>query len=161
MRSWFDALEDREKILVATAAVFIVFAVFWFGIWTPLDTGQKSSAARVDTWKISLAELRPLKNQIQATGSTQSIQAGQSQSLVVIVDNTLRQRGLYNSLQRSQPTPAGNGIRVEFESAAFDDMMLWLGDVNRQYGLMVSSGSFSAAAGENPGRVNSTVTLER
>lgn len=161
MRSWFDALEEREKILVLTAAAFVLFAVFWFGVWSPLDSGQKSTAARVDTWKLSLAELRPLKGQIQASGTGQPMQAGQGQSLIVIVDNTLRQRGLYNSLQRSQPTPAGNGIRVEFENAAFDDMMLWLGDVNRQYGLRVLSGSFSVAAGENPGRVNSTVTLER
>ena len=161
MRSWFDALEEREKIFVLTAAAFVLFATFWFGVWAPLDSGQKSTAARVDTWKLSLAELRPLKGQIQAAGTGQPIQTGQNQSLVVIVDNTLRQRGLYNSLQRSQPTPAGNGIRVEFESAAFDDMMLWLGDVHRQYGLQVQSGSFSIAAGENPGRVNSTVTLDR
>ncbi len=161
MRSWFDSLEEREKIFVVTAALVIVCATFLFGVWRPLDSGQKSTAARVDTWKISLAELQPLKGQIQASGAGQPIQAGQDQSLVVIVDNTLRQRGLYNALQRSQPTPAGNGIRVEFESAAFDDMMLWLGDINRQYGLLVQSGSFSVASGENPGRVNSTLTLER
>ena len=161
MRSWFDSLQEREKILVLTAAMFIVFAVLWFGIWTPLASGQKSAAAMVDTWKISLAELRPLKGRIQASATGQPIQAGQDQSLVVIIDTTLRQRGLYNALQRSQPTPAGNGIRVEFENASFDDMMLWLGDLNRQYGLLVVSGSFSVAAGENPGRVNSTLTLER
>lgn len=161
MRRWFDSLEEREKILVLTAAVFIVCVAFWFGVWTPLDSGQKSAAARVEVWKVSLAALQPLKGQIQGSASGQSIQAGQDQSLVVIIDSTLRQRGLYESLQRSQPTPAGNGIRVEFESAAFDDMMLWLGDVNRQYGLLVQSGSFSLAAGDNPGRVNSTLTLER
>ena len=161
MRSWFDSLDERERILVLTAALFIVFAVVWLGVWKPLDSGQKSAAARVDTWKISLAELQPLKGQIQASGSGGQIQAGQDLSLVVIIDNTLRQRGLYSALQRSQPTPAGNGIRVEFESAAFDDMMLWLGDVNRQYGLLVQSGSFSVASGESPGRVNSTLTLER
>ncbi len=161
MRSWFDSLAEREKILVPTAVVIIVAATFWLGIWTPLDSGQKSAAARVDTWKNSLAELRPLKGQIQASGTGQPIAVGQDQSLVVIIDSTLRQRGLYNSLQRSQPTPAGDGIRVEFESAAFDDLMLWLGDVNRQYGLLVQSGSFSLASGENPGRVNSTITLER
>jgi len=161
MRSWFESLEEREKIFVLTAALVIVFSSIWFGIWRPLDSGQKSTAARVDTWKISLAELQPLKGQVQASGTGQPIQTGQDQSLVVIVDNTLRQRGLYNALQRSQPTPAGNGIRVEFEDAAFDDMMLWLGDINRQYGLLVQSGSFSVASGENPGRVNSTLTLER
>jgi general secretion pathway protein M len=161
MRSWFDALDERERVFVLAAAVFVVFGAFWLGVWKPLDSGQKSTAARVDTWRISLAELQPLKGQIQASGAGQPIQAAQEQSLVVIVDNTLRQRGLYNALQRSQPTPAGNGIRVEFENAAFDDLMLWLGDINRQYGLLVQAGSFSVASGENPGRVNSTLTLER
>ncbi len=159
--AWFESLAERERIFVLSAVVFIVIAAFWFGIWTPLDGGQKSVSARVDTWKISLSELRPLKGQIQARGSGQPTQAGQNQSLVVIVDNTLRQRGLYNALQRSQPTPDGNGIRIEFENAAFDDMMLWLGDVNRLYGLLVKSGNFSVASGEKPGRVNSTLTLER
>ena len=161
MRSWFEALAEREKYLVLTAAVFIVLVLFWFGVWTPLDSGQKSAATRVDSWQLALAQLRPLKGQIQASGSGQPLPAGQDQPLVVIVDSTLRQRGLHDSLQRSQPTPAGNGIRVEFESAAFDDLMLWLGDVNRQYGLLLQSGSFSVASGENPGRVNSTLTLER
>ena len=161
MRNWFESLQAREQLFVFTAAVFLGFAVLYLGIWMPLDRGQKSLSLSVNDWKTALAELRPLKSQLQSSGPGQTQRAGSNQSLVVIIDNTLRQRGLYNSLQRSQPTPAGNGIRVEFESAAFDDMMLWLGDVNRQYGLMVSSGSFSAAAGENPGRVNSTVTLER
>jgi general secretion pathway protein M len=161
VRSWFESLDEREKIFVLSAAVIIVLAIFWYGIWRPLDSGQRSAAARVDTWRISLAELRPLKSQIQASGSGQPIQAVQDQPLVVIVDSTLRQRGLYDSLQRSQPTPTGDGIRVEFESAAFDDLMLWLGDVNRQHGLLVQSGSFSVATGEDAGRVNSTLTLER
>ena len=161
MRSWFEALAEREKYLVLTAAVFVVLVLFWFGVWTPLDSGQKSTAARVDIWRVALAQLRPLKGQVQASSSGQPLQAGQDQPLVVIIDSTLRQRGLYDSLQRSQPTPAGNGIRVEFESAAFDDLMLWLGDVNRQYGLLVQSGSFSVVSGENPGLVNSTLSLER
>ncbi|MGY8795630.1 MAG: type II secretion system protein GspM, partial [Woeseiales bacterium] len=112
-------------------------------------------------WRQSLAALRPMKGQIQSQGNNQSVDDGQNQSLVVIIDNSLRQRGLYASLQRSQPTPAGNGIRVEFESAAFDDLMLWLGDLHRQYGLTVEAGSFSTASSETPGRVNSSVTLER
>jgi general secretion pathway protein M len=161
MRDWFDALEDRERILVLAAAVLIAVTAFWFGVWKPLDSGQEAAAIRVDTWRLSLRELRPLKGQIQAPASGQPDQAGQGQPLVVIVDSTLRQRGLYNALQRSQPTPSGDGIRVEFEAAAFDDLMLWLGDINRQYGLLVQSGSFSLASGENPGRVNSTLTLER
>ena len=91
----------------------------------------------------------------------QSRQESGQVGAIVIVDNTLRQRGLYSSLQRSQPTPAGNGIRVEFENVAFDDLVLWLGDLNTQFGMLVQSGNFSIASGAGPGRVNSTLTLER
>ena len=123
MMSWLNSLAERERVMVLTAAVFVVIATFWFGIWSPLDSGQRTVSARVDSWQLSLAALQPLRGQIQASGSNQSEQATLDQSLIVVVDNTLRQRGLYASLQRSQPTPAGDGIRVEFSGVAFDDLM--------------------------------------
>lgn len=161
MKSWFESLESRERALVSVAVFFVLFAVLWFGLWSPLDRGQKAAVERVESWKSGISELRPMKAQVEAVASGGEVVVAQDQSLVVIVDNSLRQRGLYNALQRSQPTPTGDGIRVEFESAAFDDLMLWLGDLHRQYGLDVESGSFSIASGESPGRVNSSVTLRR
>jgi general secretion pathway protein M len=161
MKSWLLSLEPRERLFLAAAVGFIVFAAAWFGLWVPLDRGHQAAAERVANWKQSLAQLRPMRVQVQAAASGRPAAAGQNQSLVVIVDNSVRSRGLTNSLQRSQPTPSGTGIRVEFENAAFDDLVLWLGDLHRQYGLQVESGSFSVASAETPGRVNSSVTLQR
>lgn len=161
MKDWLQSLEPRERLFVLTAVIVVVFAIAWFAVWKPLDTNQKSAALRIEDWKSSIAALRPMKSQLQAQGGNQTASAGQNQSMVIIIDSSLRQRGLYNSLQRSQPTADGNGIRVEFENAAFDDLMLWLGDLNRQYGLLVQSSSFSAVSGDSQGRVNSTLTLER
>ena len=62
-------------------------------------------------------------------------------------------------LKRSQPT--GSNIRVEFENVAFDDLMLWLGDLGTQYALLVQSGSFSMTGADNEGRVNAQLTLGR
>ena len=157
MRDWFDSLQDRERLFVVIAALFLAFAVLYLGVWMPLDRGQKSLSLSVHTWKTALAELRPLKDQLQGPASGQA--AGRNQSLVVIIDNTLRERGLYSALQRSQPT-AGNGIRVEFENVAFDDLVLWLGDLSNNFGLQIQSGNFSHPP-DSEGRVNSTVTLER
>jgi len=157
MREWFDSLQGRERIFVLAAAVFFVFAVFFLGIWMPLDRGQKSLSHSVNDWTSALAQLQPLKGRLQSAGSAQS--SGGGQSLVVIIDNTLRQRGLYSALQRSQPTTS-DGIRVEFEGVAFDDLILWLGDLHVRYGLQVQSGSFSNPR-HGEGRVNSTLTLER
>ena len=161
MKDWLQSLDPRERVFVIAAVVVVTLAIAWFAIWKPLDSNQASAALRVEDWKTSIAALRPMKSQLLAQGNNQAAPTGQNQSMVVIIDNTLRQRGLYESLQRSQPTPGGNGIRVEFENAAFDDLMLWLGDLNRQYSMHVQSSSFSAVSNESQGRVNSTLTLER
>jgi general secretion pathway protein M len=160
MRSWFESLEERERLFVMAAAILLAIAIFYLAIWMPLDRGQKNLAASIDNWRESLSELRMLKGAVPAAGSDAARPADVNESLVVIVDNTLRERALYNALQRSQPT-ATNGIRVEFENVAFDDLVLWLGDLGSNYGLQVQSGSFSKASNDNDGRVNATLTLER
>lgn len=161
MKDWYASLEARERVFVATAIVALVCAGGWLGIWVPLDNSHKAAIARVDNWKQSLAELRPMRSQVQATANGGPTNLNSDQSLVVIVDTSVRQRGLTNSQQRTQPTPSGDGIRVEFEAAAFDDLILWLGDLNRQYGLQVESANFSVSSSDSPGRVNSSVTLQR
>lgn len=160
MKDWFYALAEREQVMVLTAAGVIVLATLYLGLWLPLDRSHKSAATSVEIWRASLAQLRPLRGSIQNPTTARATDGGENQSLVVIIDNTLRQRNLYSSLQRSQPTSA-SGIRVELENVAFDDLMMWLGDLGDSYGLQVQSGNFSKSANEIRGRVNASLTLER
>ncbi len=160
MKDWFDTLEVRERIMVTGGSVFVVCALFYFSIWLPLDREQATLTANVHALRQSIAELKPLKVALGTSGSAGAQVSGQNQSLVVIVDTTLRERGLYNSLQRSQPTRS-NGIRIEFENASFDDLILWLGDLGSRYGLQVVSGTFSIATQGEQGSVNASLTLER
>ena len=160
MRDWFDSIEAREQVAVLAAALFVAFAIVWFGIWRPLSSGHESLTESVDVWERALTELRPLKAAVQAGGGGAQIPASGNQSLVVIVDTSLSARNLSRSLQRSQPTGA-NAIRVEFQDASFDDLVRWLGDVSGRYGLQVRNGNFSLGSQSVPGRVNANVTLER
>ena len=161
MKDWFETLDPRERIFVLGGGVVVAIALFYGFIWTPLDTGHKAMESSVSAWERSLAELRPLKGLQQAPGTRpRASNVNSQQTPVVIVDQTLRARGLDRSLQRSQPT-TGNGIRVEFENVAFDDLVLWLDDLSRQYAMHVSSGSLSTASQVGPGRINATLTLER
>ncbi len=159
MRNWFESLEQRERIFVVTGAAVVVVAILWAGIWLPLDKGHREAEARVADWERSLAEIRPLAAAPQPTGgSTSTPVRNNTQSPVIIVDSTLRTRQL-GQPKRSQPTP--NGIRVEFENVAFDDLVLWLGDLSSQYGMEVQAGSLSTSTVAGPGRINATLTLER
>jgi general secretion pathway protein M len=159
MKAWFEALQPRERVFVLSALAAILLAILYFGLWSPLNKAHANLRSSVQTWATALAEIRPLQSQLQSA-SLNTAQASGNESLVVIIDNSLRQRGLYSALQRSQPT-AQNGIRVEFENASFDDLILWLGDLATSHGLQLQSGSFSSTAVDSAGRVNATVTLER
>jgi len=160
MRDWFEALEARERLFVGGGAAVVIIALFYALIWMPLDNGQTTLSENVANWERSLAELRPLKGMQASQGTAQRPVAAAQQTPVVIVDQSLRARGLDRSLKRSQPTTS-NGIRVEFENVAFDDLVLWLGDLSKQHAMHVSSGSFSVANRAGPGRINATLTLER
>ena len=94
-----------------------------------------------------------------ATHPRAVVVANSNETPVVVVDQTLRARGLNGALKRRQPTP--NGIRVEFENIAFDDLVLWLGDLSTGYSMEVQAGSMSVANRAGPGRINASLTLER
>lgn len=161
MRDWFETLEARERLFVSAGAVIVVLALIYGLGWAPL--AQKHSALKEDVgnWQRSLAELRPLRVATANGAQPESTLAIRSQlSPIIIVDQTLRNRGLDQYRRRSQPTTS-NGIRVEFENVAFDELVLWLGDLSAQYAMHVQLGSLSVGPQAAPGRINATLTLER
>lgn len=161
MKDWFDSLESREQIFVATGAVIVVIALIYALFWLPLDKSHRQVQQSVADWERSLAELGPLRALAANAGlDTQRGAVDVGQAPIIIVDQTLRSRGLEQYRRRSQPTTS-NGIRVELESVPFDELVLWLGDLSDQFGLHVQAGSLSAIAQAGPGRVNASLTLER
>ena len=161
MKDWFESLESREQLFVGLGAVIVVVALMYGFIWAPLDRNHDSMATSVDDWQRSLAELQPLKGLAQSSSqaSGSAVKAGQ-QAPIIVVDQTLRSRQLEQFRRRSQPT-SSNGIRVEFENVAFDDLVLWLGDLSAQHAMHVQAGSLSAITQAGPGRINASLTLER
>lgn len=162
MREWFDNLEARERIFVIVGAFVTVVAFLYVLLWAPFDRQHHQLATRVDSWERSLQELGPLRSLVASGAQTtpQGGGRGRQQAPIIIIDQTLRSRGLYPFLSRSQPTTT-NGIRVELQGVAFDELVVWLGDLSDQYGMHVQSGSLSRATQTGPGRVNANLTLER
>jgi len=160
MRDWFDSLQSREQLFVGVGGVVVVLTLAWGLLWLPFDKGHKELQASVDIWQQSISELQPLRVAIQNGANPSAVAVQNSnETPVVVVDQTLRARGLNGALKRRQPTP--NGIRVEFENIAFDDLVLWLGDLSTRYSMEVQAGSMSVAARAGRGRINASLTLER
>ena len=161
MRSWFEGPESREQLFVACGAIIVAVALVYGLLWSPLQRNHQNMVTSVSNWQSSLAELAPLHGMAQAGGPAKARAGGTSQqSPIIIVDQTLRSRQLEQFRRRSQPT-SSNGVRVEFENVAFDDLVLWLGDLSDQYSMHVQAGSLSKGSQSGAGRINATLTLER
>lgn len=161
MKDWYDNLESREQVFVLAGGVFVILALIYYIFWAPLDKRHMQISTSVQNWERSLAELGPLRGLLAAgnaspTGGTSNSQ----QAPIIIVSQTLQSRGLEQFRRRSQPT-TGNGVRVELENVAFDELIIWLGDLSDNYGMNVQAGSLSRVADAGPGRVNASLTLER
>jgi len=161
VKDWFESLEAREQVFIVGGGLVVMVALVWALVWLPLDKSQRELAASVANWEQSLTELRPLKTLAASQPTTgAAIAASSRQAPIIIVDETLRSRGLEQYRRRSQPT-SNNGIRVEFENVAFDDLVLWLGDLSVQHSMHVQAASLSVASRAGPGRINASLTLER
>lgn len=161
MKDWFDNLEARERIFVTCGVVVAIVAIVYGLLWVPLDKNHKQVATSVANWERSLAELGPLS--ALATSASRNGQRPAVRSLqapIIVVDQTLRSRGLEQYRRRSQPTTS-NGVRVELEGVAFDELVLWLGDLGSEHNMHVQAGSLSAVTQAGPGRINASLTLER
>lgn len=161
MKDWFYGLEQREQVLVGVGIVAAALILLWALVWLPLDRANRGAEANLERWRGAFADLQVVAANLGASGTAASAAQAVSNgdSPVVIVDRTLREHSLNNTAKRQQPTP--NGVRVEFENVAFDQLVVWLGDLNSRFAMEVQAGSLSLAPGGGPGRINASLTLER
>ena len=158
MKDWYENLEARERVFVLVGAVFVTIALLYYGLWVPLDKRHEQVTVSVESFERSLSELGPLRELVASGASDRSTGTVSSQQApIIVVSQTLKSRGLEQYRQRS--TPTSNGIRVDFENVAFDELVLWLGDLGNKHALYVQQGSVSLVA--QAGRVNASLTLER
>lgn len=155
MKDWFYSLEQRERVFLIGGGVAAGLALIYLLLLNPLYTGTAERGARVEQKGEDLAWMRRAAANIREPSKTPVFEG----TLVVIVDRTARAAGLGDSLKTNQPT-GPDSIRVRLDSAAFDALVQWLGELQTTYQIQIQSATFDGAGGI-PGVVNATVILER
>lgn len=159
MKEWFEQLEERERRLVALAGVLVIIAVLVLLIIRPISNQTSRGTEMVEDKRALLTELGQVAQRIGPQGgSPSSGNIANSNSLVVVVDQTTRSAGLATYLKRNQPDGA-NSIRLRFENAPFDTIVKWLADLQSNSNVTTTSANIDMAA--EPGRVNCNFTLAR
>jgi general secretion pathway protein M len=158
IRDWWEQLAPRERMMVMVCAAFIILTLIWTMAIRPLYSGSAQLQEDVADKQAQLANLQELASQALPgrQGQAGGLQGG-SDSIVVIIDRTTRERALADFLTRNQPE-GESGVRLRFENAPFDPLVEWLGELNQSYGMVTVSANFDDAGA---GRVNCNLVLER
>ena len=155
VRDWLANLSPRERNLVYAAAALVAVALVYLVLVLPFTSTTTRMAARVDKKSSDLAWMQAQAPRVMAASGMSSRHS--DESLVVIVDRTAREAGLGTSLRDQSPS-GNNGLRLRIEGAAFDTLVVWLVNLQQQYGVGVESATIDAAGS---GLVNATLSLTK
>ena len=159
LKDWFFSLQARERALVVVGgAVLVLIAIYMLAL-VPFYSAVNASAQRVQQKEGDLAWMRSVGGEVMALNVSAPSAVGPSgESLVVLIDRSARECGLSTAL--TGQTPSGeNGLRVRFEGAAFDKLVVCLGSLLQAHSVGIESATIDRTA--KPGFVNASLVLTR
>lgn len=161
MKEFLANLSDSERRTLIIASVVLTLLAGYALAWEPLMSTVARLHAGVEQQRVSVAWMNSAAQEAQTllrarTGASQAISRG-GQSLLAVVDQTARREKLGSALKRIEPR-GQDEVRVRLEDAVFDDMVAWLGALQKRYGVLIDSVAIDRQA--SPGRVTANLTLK-
>lgn len=157
LRSWFMALEPRERRILLAGAALASLLLGYVALWQPLYGNLVRLRATVSDQRSTLRWMEQTAQEVdrlRASGQSRSLGG---QSLMGLVDQSARQAGLGGGISRIEPL-AGSRIRVWMDNVSFDDVVLWLGRLHSTRGVQAEM--ISVDRKDSPGRVSVRMTLQ-
>ncbi|KPJ95106.1 MAG: hypothetical protein AMJ53_03505 [Gammaproteobacteria bacterium SG8_11] len=149
MKEWFESLEVRERrIVIGGAATLLVVIVYFLG-WEPFINRLHSLQESTQRKQLDLAWMKNASKEIQQLQVNQTAPArfASGQSLLGVIDRSAKAKKLGDAVKRVQPDGTSKA-RVWLESAKFDEVIGWLEELERRYGVGIETITFEKQAEE-------------
>ena len=158
VKQWFNNLAQREQQMVLSAFVIIVVFII-YSLWSSFTSHIENLQHRVNNQQSIQSWMQQAANEVnQLRGSgTAGARPKGKQLLLGLIDRSAKQNKLGSSLQKVQPE-GEQGVRVWLEKAAFDNIVVWLDNLQYKHGLVVTDISIDSQ--EVTGTVNARVLIE-
>ena len=154
-------LNPRERNALVIGGIILGVLLIYTVLWAPFSN-------KVEKLEHTVQEQRALQlwintasaeaQRLRATKSTHSTaQNIAGQSLLSVVDQAAKQDRLGSALKRIEPEGASK-VRVWIEQAPFDDVVLWMGNLQNTYGVRVTNVSIDRQG--TSALVNARITVE-
>lgn len=157
MKQWWAKLNMRERRMVIAAVALIAVLLLYVLAWEPLLAERDRLTASVNKLRDDDRWMQQAASQVKQLRGSGAVARKNFGSLLGVINNTARPI-LKDAVLKRVEEDRDNSVRVWIEAVAFDDLVLWLGDLQRRYGITASS--ISAERFAKPGRVNARLILQ-
>lgn len=145
-KSMFLQLSGREQRLVIVSAVLVLVAIFYWGIWAPLNSSLERDQAAVKNQTELLTWVQKNANKAVQLRSSGGSKVSFSGSLTQAVNQSANRMKI--AISRMQPQ--GEELQVWIDQAPFNDVLSWLQSLEK---TGVSIVDIDIAGSDLPGQV--------
>jgi general secretion pathway protein M len=122
LKSTFAQLNARERLLVSISGVVILIALFYWLVWSPLNTSIERGQNSLTSQQSLLAWVKKNSNRaIQLQGS-----AGKTAKFSGSLPQVVNQSASRMKIKISRMQPQGDELQVWVDQAPFNDVLSWL-----------------------------------
>lgn len=157
-KEWHAGLELRERRAVNIGGAALVFAIFYFGIWSPFLNRVDNLRTRITGDQKTLAWMQEADQKIKQLSGTTSVSDRQMTpvTLLAFLQTQVNQAGMRDALKEMKQA-ANDSIQMQFKNVSFDQLITLLMTVLKNSHVTVTQ--FSATAEKTPGMVNADILL--
>ena len=159
MKDWWNRLNARERWFLSGGGLALAAILVYALAWRPWRVDVERLQQQIAAQRADLAWMRNAAQEVKRLGGaavTQAPNRTREQSLSTLVDQTAKAAGLEAALKRVEPQ-GDVGLRVRLEQVSFDRMLLWLGELEREYGIEIDTAVIDRQADD--GLVNARLIL--
>ncbi|MGD9386531.1 MAG: type II secretion system protein M [Thioalkalispiraceae bacterium] len=155
IKAQLERLNERERFMVYTAAIALAIFLPYQLIWAPLVNSVEERQKQVEQHERDLVWMQSHLDQIKQLTTASGATSGSGKSLYGIVERTARQK--FGGDIRVQQE-GKSGIRIQIENSSFDDVMVWLDDLQFRHKIFVKD--FKIDSEKVAGRIRASILVE-
>ena len=155
LKNQYEQLNNRERTMVVSAAVALVFFIPYQFIWAPIVNGVEERRSKVERLEQDLVWMQSKASEVQLLSRQSKVNSATGKSLYGLIEKTARQK-FGNEIRIQQE--GKKGIRVQLKNVGFDAVMFWLDDLQIKYKANIKD--FKIDRGKIAGNVRASILVE-
>lgn len=153
-----NSLKPRERWIVICSLLLLSATAVYGLCFYPLYKAVSTRTARITQKQQDIVWLRSMAGQLSALGNAQLTSASKSESLVKLIADSVAGNKLASSLTGQVPN-GQQGVKTQFENANFNDLIIWLDQLQKSQGIQVVDASITETS--LAGQVNASISFSR